>query len=66
MVKDLLPRLVCLYQVGSSLNQGARPSLKADYILNVWPVSRLLDNSGLHELVMLNKLLLYHRGESCC
>jgi hypothetical protein len=66
VVKDLLLRPVCLYQIGSSFNQGSRSGLEADHILDVWPVGRLPDDSGLDKLVVLDKLLLHHRRESCC
>jgi hypothetical protein len=61
-----LLRLVYLYQIGSSLNQGTRSGLEADYILDIWPVGRLPDDSRFHELVVLDKLFLYYRRESYC
>jgi hypothetical protein len=65
MVKDLLLGPVYLYQISNSLNQDTRSSLEADYILDIWSVGRLPDNSRLHELIVLDKLLLYYKKENC-
>ena len=64
MVKDLLPGLVYSNQVSSLLNQGARSGLSADYILDIRPICRLPDDPRLDQLIILDKLLLYNRGES--
>jgi hypothetical protein len=52
-----------LNQVSSLFNQGTRSGFPADYILDIRPIRRFLDNPRLDELVMLNKLLLYNRRE---
>jgi hypothetical protein len=62
-VEDLLLRPVALYQACRPLYKGTRPGLAADYILDIRPVGRLADNPGLHQLVVLDKLGLYHRRE---